>query len=238
MLRCPPRSNPTVNSTSGLDRQSVKRCLALLYPLLVHQLLPFGVVQPVHQPDCTFTNTGDRTDVPGRSLFSEEVGGEIDGASRDGDGTSPIRDTEVACRSDDVTADRLNVGREVEVVTVTAEEVFSASSSVRVVVAVGGGTRGEVESLFEGFVALPEGLFRHVGEFANLPEAPGDVGLATGDEDTSGNNSLHWLSSKELLLVGTLVDLLRYIANRFRERELLAHRRDVSEGGKYVSFRS
>ena len=164
------------------------------------------------------------------------MGGEVDGASRDGDGTPPIRDTKLACRSDDVTADRLNVGRKIEVVTITTEEVFSASGGVRVVVAVGGGTRGEVESLFESFVALPEGLFRHMREFANLPEAPGDVGLTTGNEDTSGNNSLHWLSSKELLFIGTLVYLLRYIANRLRERKLLAHRRDVSEGGEYVSF--
>jgi len=225
-----------VNSTSRLDRQPIKRCLALLYPLLVHQLLPFGVVQPVHQPNRAFTNTRDRADVPGRPLFSEEVGGEVDGASRDGDRTPPIRDTELACRSDDVTADRLDVRRKIEVITVTAEEVFGASGGVRVVVAVGGGARGEVESLFESFVTLPEGLFRHMREFANLPEAPGDVGLTASDEDTSGNHSLHWLSSKEFLFVGTLVDLLRYIANRLRERKLLAHRRDVSEGGEYVSF--
>ena len=45
-----------------------------------------------------------------RSLFSEKVGGEVDGTSRDEDGTSPVRDTELACLSDGVTADRLNVG--------------------------------------------------------------------------------------------------------------------------------
>jgi len=233
-------SNPTSTTSlaSTLDRQSVKSCLALLDPLLVHQLLPFGVVQSVHQPDCAFTDTRDRTDVPGRPRFSEKVGGEVDGTSRDGDGASSICDTELACRSDDVTADWLNVGREIEMVTVTTEEVFGAGSGVRVVVAIGGGARGEVESLLEGFVALSEGLFRHLREFANLPETTGDVGLTTGNEDASGDNSLHWLSSKEFLFVGAFVDLFRYIADRLRERKLLAHGRDVSEGGEYVSFRS
>jgi len=230
-------SNPATNLASTLDWQSVESCLALLNPLLVHQLLPFGVVQSVHQPDCAFTDTRDRADVPGRSWFSEKVGGEVDGTSRDGDGTSSICDTELACRSDDVTADRLNVGREIEVVTVTAEEVFGAGGGVRVMVIVSGGTRSEVESLLEGFVALSEGLFRHLRKFANLPETTGDVGLTAGNEDASGDNSLHRLSSKEFLFVGTLVDLLRYVANRLRERKLLAHGRDVSEGGEYVSFR-
>ena len=123
-------------------------------------------------------------------------------------------------------------------ITVTTEEVFGAGSGVRVVVVASGGTRSEVESLLEGFVALPEGFFRHVRKFANLPETAGDVGLPTGDEDASCDNSLHWLSSKELLFVGALVYLLRYIANRLRERKLLAHGRDVSEGAEYVSFRS
>jgi hypothetical protein len=237
MLRCPSRSNPT-NLASALHWQFVQRCPTLLDPLLVHQLLPFGVVQPVHQPDGTFTYTRDRADVPGRPFFSEKVGGEVDGTSCDGNGASPIRDTEVAGRSDDVTADWLDVWREIEVVTVTAKEVFRASGGVRVVVAAGGCTGGEVESLFEGFVTLSEGLFRHLRKFTDLPETTGDVGLTTGDKDASGNDSFHRLSSKEFLLIGALVDLLRYIADRLRERKLLAHGGDVSKGGEYVSFRS
>jgi len=166
------------------------------------------------------------------------VSGEVDGASRDGDGTPSVRDTKVACRSDDVTANRLNVGREIEVVTVTAEKVFGASGGVRVVIAVSGGTGGEVESLLEGLIALTEGLFRHLREFAYLPETTRDMGLTTGNEDASGDNSFRWLPPKEFLLVGTLVYLLRYVADRLRERKLLAHGRDVSEGCEYVSFRT
>jgi hypothetical protein len=166
------------------------------------------------------------------------VGGEIDSTSRDGDGTSSIGNAELACLSNDVAANWLNVRREIKVVAVTAEEVFGTSSGVRVVVAISGCAGGEVESLLEGFVALSEGLFRHLREFANLPEATGDVGLTAGDEDASGDNSLHGFSSKELLFVGTLVDLLSNIANRLREGKLLAHGRDVSEGGEYVSFGS
>lgn len=166
------------------------------------------------------------------------MGGEVDCTSSDGDGTSSIRDAELACLSDDVTADRLNVGREIEMVTVTAEEVFGSRGGVRVVVTVRRSTGSEVESLLEGFVALSEGLFRHPREFADLPETPGDVGLTAGNEDASGDNSLHRLPSKELFLVRALVDLLRDIANRFRERKLLAHGRYVSEGGEYVSFGS
>jgi hypothetical protein len=164
------------------------------------------------------------------------VGGEVDCTPRDGYGASSVRDAEFACRSDDVTADWLNVGREVKVVTITAEEIFSSRGCVCVVVAVSGCTGSEVESLLEGFVALSEGLFRHLREFADLPETTWDVGLTTGDEDAGSDNSLHRLSSKEFLFVGTLVDLFRYIANRLRERKLFAHGRDVSEGGKYVSF--
>ena len=217
MLQCPSRSNPTTNSTSALDWQPVENCLALLNPFLVHQLLPFGIVQLVHQPNCAFTDTGNRADVPGRSWFSKKVGGEVDGTSRDGYGTSSIRDTELARRPDDVTTNRLNVGREIEVVTVTAEEVFGTGGRVRVVVAVSGGPGGEVESLFKGFVALPEGLFRHLREFANFPKTAWDVGLTTGNEDASGDDSLDWLSSEKFLFVGTLVDLFGYVADRFRE---------------------
>lgn len=170
--------------------------------------------------------------------MSEEVGGEVDCTSRDGNGTSPIRNTELACLPDDVTADRLDVGREVEVVTVTNEEVFGPGSGVRAVTAVGGCTGSEIESLLESFVALSEGLFRHLREFADLPETPRDVGLTTSDKDAGGDDSLHGLSSEEFFFVGTLVDLLRDIANRFRERKLLAHGRNVSEGGEYISFGS
>jgi len=236
MLQCPSRSNLTTNSTSTLDRQPVESCLALLNPFLVHQLLPFGIVQFVHQPNCTLTDTGYRADVPRRPWFSKKTGGEVDGTSRDGYRTSSIRDTELACRSDDVTTDRLDVGREIEMVTVTAEEVFGTGGRVRVVVVVSGGSRGEVESLFKGFVALPQGFFRHLREFANLPKTARDVGLTTGNEDASGDDSLHWLSSEKFLFVGTLVDLFGYVADRFRERELLTHGGDVSEGGEYVSL--
>ena len=166
------------------------------------------------------------------------MGGEVDGASRDGNGTSSIRNTELACLPDDVTADRLKIGRKIEVVAVTAEEVFSAGSGICVMIAISRGTGGEVESLLEGFVALSEGLFGDLREFADLSETAGNMGLTTGDEYASGNDSLHWLSSEEFLFIGTLVDLLRYIADRLRERELLAHGRYVSEGGEYVSFRS
>lgn len=129
------------------------------------------------------------------------MGGEVDCTSRNGDGTSSIRDTELACLFDDVTADRLNVGREVEVVTVTAEEVFGSRGGIRVVVTVRRCTGSEVESLLEGFVALSEGLFRHPREFADLPETTGDVGLTAGNEDASGDNSFHRFPSKELFFV-------------------------------------
>ena len=164
------------------------------------------------------------------------MGGEVDGTACNGDGTSSIRDTELACLSDDVTADGLDVGREIEVVTVTAEEVFGAGGSVRVMVTVSGGTGGKIEGLLEGFVALSEGLFRHLGKFADLPKTAGNMGLTTGNKDASGDDSFHWLSSEELFFIGTFVDLLRYVADRFGERELLAHGGDVSEGGEYVSF--
>ena len=231
-----PRSNPTANSTGTLDWQSVESCLALLDPFLVHQLFPFGVIKSVHQPDRPFTNTSDCADVPCRSWLSEKVGGEINCASGDGDGTSSIRDAELACLSDYVTADRLNVRREIEMIAVTTEEVFCPRGGVPVVVAVGRRTGGEVESLLEGFVALPEGLFRHLCEFADLSETTGDVSLATGDEDASGDNSLHRLSSEKFFFVRAFVHLLGYIANRLRERKLLAHGRDVTEGREYVSF--
>jgi len=87
-----------------------------------------------------------------------------------------------------------------------------------------------------GFVALSEGLLRHLRKFADLPETAGNMGLTTGNEDASGDDSFHRLSSEELFFIRTLIDLLRYVADRFWERELLAHGRDVSEGGEYVSF--
>ena len=232
------RSNPTTNSTATLDRQSVQSRLALLDPLLVHQLFPLGVVKSVHQPDRAFTNTSDRADVLCRSWVSEKVGGEVDCTSSNGNGASSVRDAEFACLSDYVTADRLNVGREIEMIAVAAEEVFCPCGGVPVVVAACRCTGGEVESLLEGFVALSERLFRHLREFADFPETTRDVGLTTGDEDASGDDGLHRLPSKEFLFVGALVHLLRYIANRLRERELLAHGRDVSEGCEYVPFGS
>jgi hypothetical protein len=226
------------NSTATLDWQSFESRLALLYPFLVHQLFPFGVVKSVHQPDRAFTNTGDRADILCRPWLSEKVGGEVNCTSSDGDGASSICNAEFACLSDYVTTNRLNVGREIEMIAVTAEEVFCPCGGVPVVVVVSRCAGGEIESLLKGFVALSEGFFRHLREFADLPETTGDVGLTTGDEDASGDDSLHRLSSKEFLFVGALVDLLRYIANRLRERKLLAHGRDVSEGCEYVPFGS
>ena len=46
----------------------------------------------------------------------------------------------------------------------------------------------------------------------------------------------HVTESEELFFVRTLVDLLRYVTDCFREREPLAHGRDISEGGEYVLF--
>jgi len=151
--------------------------------------------------------------------LSKKEGGEVDSTSRDGNGTSSVRDTELACLPDDVTADRLKIGRKIEVVTITAEEVFGACGSIRVMIAVSRGARGEVESLLEGFVALSERLFGDLGELADLPETAGNVGLTTGDEDACGDDSLHRFSPEEFFFIGPLVDLLRYIANRLRERE-------------------
>ena len=166
------------------------------------------------------------------------MSGEVDCTSSDGDGASSVRNAELACLPDYVTTDGLNVGREIEMIAVTTEEVFCPCGGVPVVIAGSRCTGGKVESLLEGFVALSEGLFRHLRKFADLPETTGDVGLTTGDEDASGDNGLHRLSSKEFLFVGALVNLFRYIANRLRERKLLAHGRNVSEGCEYVSFGS
>jgi len=123
-------------------------------------------------------------------------------------------------------------------IAVAAKEVFCPRGGVPVVVGGSRRTRSEVESLLEGFVALSEGLFRHLRELADLPETTRDMGLATSDEDASGNDGFHWLSSEEFFFVGALVDLLRNITNRLRERKLLAHCRNVSEGCEYVSFGS
>jgi hypothetical protein len=49
------------------------------------------------------------------------VGGKVD-ITYDGDKTSAIRNTEFARHPDDAMTDWLNVGREIEVITVTAEE--------------------------------------------------------------------------------------------------------------------
>jgi len=238
MLQCPPWTSPTASLAGTLDRQPVESRFAFTNPLLVHQLLPFQVVQSVHQPNRTFANARDGTDLPRLSWIPEKVGGEVDGASCDGHGASSIRNTKLACRSDDVTTDWLNVGREIKVVTVTAEEVFGTGGGVRVVVAVSGGTGVEIESLFKGFVALSKGFFRHLGKLAYLPKTAGDMGLTAGDEDASGDDGFHRLSSEEFFFVRALVDLLRYVADRLRERKLLTHGGDVSEGGEYVSFRS
>jgi len=70
------------------------------------------------------------------------------------------------------------------VATVTAEEVSAASDSVCVVITVSGGTRSEVEGLFEG-------LFRHLRKFADLPKTAGNIGLTTTNEDASGEDSFH-----------------------------------------------
>jgi len=128
------------------------------------------------------------------------VGGEVDCASSNGDGTPSIRDAKLSGISDYVTADRLNVGGEIEMIAVAAKEVFCPRGGVPVVVGGSRRTRSEVESLLEGFVALSEGLFRHLRELADLPETTRDMGLATSDEDASGNDGFHWLSSEEFFL--------------------------------------
>lgn len=109
-------------------------------------------------------------------------------------------------------------------VAVTNEEIFWAGrddlGAVAAAVVLCAWT--EVERLLKRLVALTKDLLADVREVTDLPERTGNMRLSTGDEDASCDNSLEWLAAKELLLVGTLVQLLRDIRDGLWEGELVA----------------
>lgn len=189
--------------------------LAVLDPLLLDQLLPLKIVQPIHQLDRPLADSCHSTDVPCGLWLAQQQTRKVYRTTRNRHGAPPIRDPVLTRGNDDIRTNRLHANRQIEMIAVPHEQRLRSSRRVVRIVTLCGGTGREIERLFERLVALPERLLRHVRQVTNLSKRPRYVRLATRDKYACSDDSLEGLSTKKLFFVRSLVKLLGDIANGF-----------------------
>ena len=196
--------------------QVIHVSLALLNPLLLDQLLPLGIVQPVHQLDRPLTDPSNCTDIPSGLWLAQQQTRKVNRTTRNRHRTPPIGNPMLPRRNNDIRTNRLHADRQIEMIAVPHEQRLRPRRRIVRIVALSGGTRREIEGLLERLVALPERLLRHVRQVTNLSKRSRNVRLATGDEYACSDDGLEGLSTEKLFFVRALVELLGDVADGFR----------------------
>jgi hypothetical protein len=108
----------------SINREAFQFGLAFLDPLLLDQLLLVRVVEAVNQLDGSFADSCYSTDIPDRFGLAQKMTSEINSASCNRHWTASIGNAMFPGGDDDISANGLDVGRQIHVVALTDEEVF------------------------------------------------------------------------------------------------------------------
>lgn len=189
--------------------------LAILDPLLLDQLLPLIIVEPIHQLDRSLTDARNSTDIPCRLWLAQQQTRKIYRTTCNRHRTSPIRNPMLPRRDNDIRTNRLHADRQIQMIAVPHQQRLRPRRRIVCIVTLRRRPRREIERLFECLVTLSERLLRHVCQVANLSKRPRNVRLATRDEDACGDDRLEGLSAEKLFFVRPLVQLLGDVANGF-----------------------